>query len=524
MAEILKERTFVSSDIGLGYGVEIAVDFQFVPGEEYTICFDGSEYTCTAHDASGLVPGYVVVGNASEYGFPSNNEPFGIVGDSTAGVIAVVCRNDSAPAEHSVSISTAEDKDYLIKGSTLKGIANAIRNKIGATGDIAVTDMAAKISEITGGGGSGADVVYVTFLNHDGSGERFVRPVVPGNTCVEPVGAGLMATPTRESTAEHNFTFSGGWATTPNGGADANALKNVTEDRTVYAAYVSTVRFYTVRFFDGDTQIGTDQSVAYGGNATPPIVENKDDLIFDSWNPSYENITGDTDCHVVWSEIVTFAGGSWEKIIEIANNGQATQYFAVGDEKTEVITYADGTTEEITWVVADFGKGKCKDGSKGNMIIVAKHALATKKQAHNTDVFSYYIYSDIGKYLINDFYNALDASLQSGIKPVDINGSRYDTCWLLCPSQLNLTPGNFGVTYDYGVTDALALFSTQASRVRTLGKSGSAVDWWLRSSKKTGTVNYQDRLNWAYVKADGSPSSTVEVPIVSKGIVPAFCI
>ena len=45
---------------------------------------------------------------------------------------------------------------YLIKGETLTGIADAIREKTGETGTIDVPDMASKISDITGGGSAGS--------------------------------------------------------------------------------------------------------------------------------------------------------------------------------------------------------------------------------------------------------------------------------------------------------------------------------------------------------------------------------
>ena len=44
--------------------------------------------------------------------------------------------------------------EYLIKGETLTGIADAIREKTGGTDPVAVSDMAGKIAEIKAGGGN----------------------------------------------------------------------------------------------------------------------------------------------------------------------------------------------------------------------------------------------------------------------------------------------------------------------------------------------------------------------------------
>ena len=48
--------------------------------------------------------------------------------------------------------------EYIIKGETLTGIADAIREKTGVTGPVAVSDMAAQIEGIQAGGG-GDDVL-----------------------------------------------------------------------------------------------------------------------------------------------------------------------------------------------------------------------------------------------------------------------------------------------------------------------------------------------------------------------------
>lgn len=273
-------------------------------GETYRVVWGADSFVCKAFTAEGSV----AVGNLSIAGLGEDTqEPFLVVFNTNS---TTVITNNTNITTVVVSIyHVVEDKEYLIWGSTLKGIADAIREKTGKTDDIPPNDMPGEIRGITGGG-SDVEVVYVTFLNHDGSGKPFVRPVVPGNTCVEPVGAGLMATPTRESTESQNFTFSGGWATTPNGGADANALKNVTEDRTVYANYIATTRFYNIRFFDGETQIGGTLSFAYGSmpNVTTPT---KDGFLFDKWEPELSAVTGDADYCAKWIDGNAFVVEGW---------------------------------------------------------------------------------------------------------------------------------------------------------------------------------------------------------------------
>ena len=97
-----------------------------------------------------------------------------------------------------------------------------------------------------GGGGSSADVRYVTFMSYDGTEEHGRLPVAVGYDCPNP-----KFTVTRESTAQYNFVHDA-WATKPNGATDANALKAVTEDRVVYATFISVLRSYTITFCDED--------------------------------------------------------------------------------------------------------------------------------------------------------------------------------------------------------------------------------------------------------------------------------
>lgn len=120
--------------------------------------------------------------------------------------------------------------------------------------------------------------------------------------------ANVFEEPTKESTSSSNFTHSG-WSMTPYGSNDTSALKSVIEDRIVYATFVSSARYYTVRFYDGDVLLDTMQ-VKYGETAN--YTAEKEGFGFDGWQPSNENITADTDCYAQWTENVTFANASWE--------------------------------------------------------------------------------------------------------------------------------------------------------------------------------------------------------------------
>lgn len=141
------------------------------------------------------------------------------------------------------------------------------------------------------------DCHSVTFVYGDKS---YVRSVADGDTCADPVERGLIPTPTKESTAQYNYTFYG-WGASDGGAADANILKNITEDKTVYAVFTATVRYYTITWLDDDgTTVLNTTSVGHG--SVPSYTPTKDGVVFDKWIPTPTAVTGDTSYTVQWRD------------------------------------------------------------------------------------------------------------------------------------------------------------------------------------------------------------------------------
>ena len=156
-----------------------------------------------------------------------------------------------------------------VLGELFQDIADAIRGKTGETGTMKPIDFPSAIASIVtgsggGGGGSSTDVrvKYVTFMN--GATELIKYPVIVGDTCHDPVTNNSIPAPTKESTAQYTYEHNG-WSLTDGGDASVSALTNVTEDRTVYAAFKATVREYTITYLDSDgvTVLKTEQ-LPYG--------------------------------------------------------------------------------------------------------------------------------------------------------------------------------------------------------------------------------------------------------------------
>ena len=94
--------------------------------------------------------------------------------------------------------------------------------------------------------------------------------------------------PTKASTAQYDYTFAG-WTTVKGGSVEADALLNLTENRTLYACFTATVRSYTVYFYNGNTLL-TSQSVQYGlaadyaGTTPTKTSTTQYDYTFNGWS------------------------------------------------------------------------------------------------------------------------------------------------------------------------------------------------------------------------------------------------
>lgn len=210
----------------------------------------------------------------------------------------------------------------------LSAIADAIRAKTGKTDSMTLDQMPTEIAGITGGGGgSSADVRYVTFMN--GTEVLYKKPVAVGDDCVDVLTKGLISTPTKESTAQYNYGYLG-WGASDNGAVDANILKNITEDKTVYAIYSAILRFYTITWLDDDGSILTTTQVAYG--AVPSYTPTKTNFVFAGWTPTPTAVTGNASYTAMWTAQV---GGnisgtlSWKiqnKALVISGTGAIPSY------------------------------------------------------------------------------------------------------------------------------------------------------------------------------------------------------
>ena len=383
----------------------------------------------------------------------------------------------------------------------------------------------------TGGGEGHPDLRYVTFLNYDGTflGQK---AVAVGDDCADPFARDVISeTPTRESNAQYNYTFSG-WSTTQGGGANSNALKSVGTDRTLYAAYTSAVRYYDS---DGTTVLHTE-SLKYG--TMPGYVAEKTGFGFVGWKPQFATVTEDASYIAEWAEKITFANASWEDIDRISASGEAENTFAVGD--TKEITY-NGSTMQL--MIAGFNHDDLADGSGKAGISIVFNNLTTNKVTRSKATDEYNSYDKLSAYINRNssasVWYYLPETLKAVIKPVikryvpeskTSSGLLTDAdtttisekLWCLSAGEMGVNLTNNAATPLLGTTyevfkDCVGLsypdgFSGKGKQLKLIvpvaGKttiaSGTSGDiYWIRNAYRTGShqpMNAYTNSNTVYLE------------------------
>lgn len=328
-------------------------------GETYAIVWDGTEYEYTAADIDGVV----AIGEGETLDpFAISYIPANLIGNGTPLWAIATASTDET---HTVAIykEVEEAVYYTVSSLSLKAIGNAIRAKTENSDALSFpAGMVQAINGITGGGGGSGDytdaVYTVTFMN--GSEFLYARAVADGDNCADVVSRGLVSTPTKASTAQYDYMYNG-WSLTDGGSADSAALSNVTEDRTVYAAYSSAVRYYTITYYDSDgvTVLHTE-SLAYG--RTPSYKPTKEDYILAGFEPALSSVTGDASYTAVWDEGLDFSTLSWSEIDAAVKAGKA-HYFKLGARKTFSCRASNGSAKSCTAQLVGINHDDLADGS-----------------------------------------------------------------------------------------------------------------------------------------------------------------
>lgn len=371
------------------------------------------------------------------------------------------------------------------------------------------------VVQVKGGGGVSDDRVhYVTFMY--GDTELYRMPVVNGDTCHDPVAKGYIETPTKESTAQYDYPYSG-WSLTEGGTADTtNALANVTEDRTVYAAFTSTVRKYTITYYDSDgVTVVHAETLAYGATS-PSSYPSKEGFYASGFIPEFSTVDCDASYIVVWAEKANFATASWKDISTICENGEASLHFAVGDTRIELVDGQDCTLEiiGINHDTKSDGTGKA-----GITIWCKKHTYTCTK-----NVAGYYPWTSNLHPKEEALFDLFSPELQAAIKSVN-----KDYCsasgpwaekqtgsarlWSLSAYEINCTACHIyeGSVYEKFKGSSKTTISTST----TYDDIKTGYGYWLRSPNTNGYPLYVSGSGYIYYQSSGTAENF---------ILPCFCV
>ena len=321
----------------------------------------------------------------------------------------------------------------------LTDIANAIREKKGTAEKINPQDFSTEIANLQGGG-SGADVVTVSFYNYDNKW-LYDKPVIKGDDCVDVVNKGLLSTPTRESDNYNHYSFSG-WSSANDNTVDNDVFTSITHNKNLYACYEVSTRYYTVNIYDGNTLVESLQ-VAYGETANPTYT--KAGYEFVGWDKPLTNITSDLDVYGTWVEL-GLGTDSWETIAERSANGTAQDYYQVGDTKLVTLTNSDGSTYDITVAIAGFNIHRDENGTKNGITFVQVDGFYPTISVSGDDEPT------------TSLYNKFPGDLKNVMPLTKITRKKYDTStktvidnesntYIFSPEAYNFAPSStFGTT------------------------------------------------------------------------------
>lgn len=329
-------------------------------------------------------------------------------------------------------------------------------------------------------------------------------------------------TPTKDSTAQYNYTFSN-W--------DGD-YTNVTEAINIYATYTSTIRRYTVYFYNMDELLYTVENVQYGSStsysgSTPTKlgVDNPEDYIFTGWYPTPENIQGETRCNALF-RFTGYLEDDWTTIAENVANGTATDLYPIGARKEIPITFSDGTSITADVELIEYNHDDLADDSgKATLTFFCKDLpdLYRKMADENTSGWEG---SDMRIFTNGELYNSLPAELQAAIKPVykiADGGSNnkalvttVDKCWLASYEEVGLST-NSNIVSGQGEVYSSTFSSSNSSRIKYLSDGYTAERWWLRTS-------YYSMQSVLFYRVQTSGASYCDGPSYTYYVAFGFCI
>ena len=379
----------------------------------------------------------------------------------------------------------------------------------------------------------------VTFENYDGTVLN-TQTVKENGAAVNPVTAGLIATPTKASTVANTYTYSG-WDV---------SFNHILRDTVITAQYTEHDRYYTVRYLDGTVVKQTNSVIAHGSSAYNGEALSGAGGVWIGWDDTADDVVEDMDIHAQYliptlpdnpatgydylysDDPEDSSGYTLAEFYGIITSGNAKTYFSVGD-KIKIVPHTNVFVDNaIVLQLYGFNHFKvtgsndfasCVFGMKG--VMNANRVM----NSTNTNVGGWNSCA-MRTYLNSNIFNALPIQWQSMIKAVDVLASKGNTSATILTSSdklflfsqaevgFNKTEVPYKNEVDAGAEQVtFAVFTDNNSRIKkTYNGEGSAAHWWLRSPDAPNSTSF------CYVYYGGA--SYIYSASNSFGVAFGFCI
>ena len=444
------------------------------------------------------------------------------LGDSSASIPEPVTRIEKFIAKvHNESIETPEPVTRVERILAYITDDNINVSDPRTREEIFLIDAANYIKQHGGGG----ETFTLSYYNYDGSTLLYSETVESGAD-----GAGYHGeTPTKPETAQYTYSFIG-WNTSPNKStAESDALKNITDDRSVYAAFSETEKTFTVYFYNGNTLLQTVNNVVYGETATyTGSAPTKTGYLFTGWNPSNTNITSDTNCYAQFEEdeLYESISDSWAQIAEACGNGTYSTKYHIGDTKVLDLGAEGQVAMKIVGIDTDDladGSGKAPLTWISKQLLKTGHRMNPSKQSgtEGTGAIGGWDKSEMKTYLNETIKPLMPAVVLSSIKAVKKYTRIFDTSENSVSNVLTTDdlwiPSRQEILGDYQSSEANGTYYSTAfpdatSRIKNK-LNGNASWWWLRSAFTAS--------NFYAINAEGAYNNLTAR--TSNGIALGFC-
>ena len=371
----------------------------------------------------------------------------------------------------------------------------------------------------------------VTFLDADGNvakkkdGTDCILIVERGQSGYDPIAAGEMDTPTKPSTVDTVYTFSG-WG---------GSWEYVTADVNIIPIFSSSTRQYTVRYLNGKAVVQTVMVDAYGAANYTGADLTRTGYVWIGWDQDTSSVTSDMDVNAVFitptlpAEAADMsqhdfiysdnasdnAAYTFGEFVAICEAGLASTYWGEYDQIKMVPNSTEIKDTDIIFEFHAEGHYELADGS-GSMAKTQWYMLgvltATRRMnATGTNVGGWDA-TEMREWLNNTLFPSLPPQWRNVIKLVNILANAGDQSSeiltsedrLYLPSTAELGYGTDAVPYKNEVSSnaqeiTFSKYTSNEARIKkTYNGTGAATTYWLRSAEASGSSSFRLIANFGY--------------------------